>query len=76
MARKTKTEKLNTLEEQIKKLQEDKERMLVELQTSIGKHVINEWDCLDEMKLKEFISSLKEKAILELHNEDQTVTVK
>ncbi|NUH84740.1 hypothetical protein HUN92_13525 [Bacillus firmus] len=70
MARKTKIEKINTLEEQIKELEQKKKEMLEKLYIEVGKHVVNEWDCNDDKVLKKLVDHFKEDAQKLLDSED------
>ena len=62
MARKNKVEKINDIEEQIRKLQEEKEKTLERVERKIGKAVIKEWQTYDEEKILEFVKSISYEA--------------
>lgn len=71
MARKTKIEKINSLEEQIKELEQKKKKMLELLYIDIGRYVVTEWNSNDDKELKALIDHFKEEAIKiinETHN--------
>lgn len=59
---KTKVEKILTIEEQIQKLQSQKNKMLADLYTEVGKIVINEWQSHDIEKIKLAVKNLKDDA--------------
>ncbi|MEK6189795.1 MAG: hypothetical protein N2A99_02260 [Carnobacterium alterfunditum] len=71
--RKTSSEKIKSIEEQIQELKEKKQKMLTDLQISIGKTVISEWESTDEKDLVKVIKLLKEEALNKLsHSTEDT----
>ncbi len=62
MTRKSKAEKLLSIEDQIKELQEKKIKMEKNLYLLIGKLVVTEWGTNDEETLSFAIKELKESA--------------
>ena len=73
MARKSKQEKIKSIEEQIKELEDKKKAMLDSLYTGVGKFIVNEWQCNEEETIKEVASALKEQAI-SLMTKDESVS--
>lgn len=62
MAKLTKEERRKKLEEEVKKKKEKIKQIETEIQTDIGKIVMNEWGIDDEETAKEVITSLKDQA--------------
>lgn len=73
MARKSKAEKLMTIEEQIKALKEKRDKELEQLHIEIGKYVTNTWDCLDDKKLKRLITHFTDDAKLLLQEDESPI---
>lgn len=73
MARKSKSEKLTAIEEQIKALKEKRDKELEQLHIEIGKYVTNTWDCLDDKKLKRLITHFTDDAKLLLQEEESSI---
>lgn len=63
MTRKTKQQKINNIEDQIKELEERKKQMLDSLHKDIGKTIVTSWNCSDDKILKDVIELIKEEAI-------------
>ncbi|MCM3405526.1 hypothetical protein [Cytobacillus oceanisediminis] len=74
MARKTKIEKINSLEEQIKELEQKKKEMLELLYIDIGRYVVTEWNSNDDKELKTLIDHFKEEAI-KIINENHSINM-
>lgn len=64
MTRKSKAEKIISIEDQIKELQEKKNKMQNDLYNSIGKTLVNEWGNSDEKKIINVIKTLKSEAAI------------
>lgn len=74
MTRKSKAEKIISIEDQIKELQEKKTKMQNDLYTSIGKTLVNEWNINDEKEIIKVIKDLKEEAILLIDSKEIETT--
>ncbi|MEH2980236.1 hypothetical protein [Bacillus amyloliquefaciens] len=73
MARKSKAEKLMTIEDQIKELVEKRDKELEQLHIEIGKYITKTWDCLDDKKLKRLITHFSDDAKLLLQEEEDSI---
>jgi len=69
MAKKNKTEKIKSIDEQIKELQEKKKLMIDQLYISVGKTIVSEWNSTNQEELENVIVELKEEAIRLLNRE-------
>lgn len=63
MTRKSKQQKINNLEDQIKELEERKKQMQDDLYKSIGKTVVTAWGCNDDKILISTVEKLKDNAL-------------
>lgn len=72
MPRKSKQEKIISIEDQIKELEEKKKQMQDDLFKLIGKNLINIWDCNDDKKLLYAIEKLKDEAKSIISEYDKT----
>lgn len=70
MVRKSKIEKINSIEDQIKELKQKQREMLDTLYMDIGKYVVSEWDCNNDAKLKELVDHFKSEALQILSSEE------
>lgn len=70
MPRKTKNERIKSINDQIRELQEKKTKMEEKLYLEIGKHIVQEWDTDQEEELKEVITRISDAAIRELDKMD------
>ncbi|EJQ01734.1 hypothetical protein [Bacillus cereus] len=61
-------EKLNDIDEQIKKLQQKKKNLEKQKNTNVGKHLFETWEIDDEKTAISLINILKEQAKEKLRN--------
>ncbi|MEK5105002.1 hypothetical protein MKX83_23975 [Cytobacillus sp. FSL M8-0252] len=64
MARKTKIEKIKSLDEQIRELEQKKKEVQDRLYTDVGKYVVTQWECEDDEVLKSLIDKFKNEVLL------------
>lgn len=76
MARKSKLDKIKELEEQIKKMEQEKEALIEKVERNVGKMVISEWGTYDEKALLECIKKLSvdaKKLLNNLNNQNENL---
>ncbi|MFE5473796.1 hypothetical protein [Bacillus safensis] len=69
MARKNKTQKINSYQKELEELQRKIKEARESLYKDLGKHLTETWNCEDEAKLKRLIDHFKSDAVI-LLNED------
>lgn len=67
MAKRNNTEKIQSIEEQIKELEKKKKSMIDQLHVSIGKAIVSEWGTTDQEEIIRVIIELKDEAIARLN---------
>lgn len=72
MARKKDKDKIISIDQQIQKLQQEREKILNELHLTVGKSVVNEWGINDKDELKKVIKHFKNDVTAFLNTDSET----
>lgn len=75
--RKNNTQKIMSIEEQIKDLKEKKAKMVTDLHIKVGELVVKEWDSMDIENISYAVKNLKEEAklLIEENSQDENKEV-